>query len=288
MILTRNAFAKINLRLEIKSARPDGYHEIDTDMSLITLADKITLEISGGEHTHIAAVYKSGKITVPGESFAGDLVSKAAQMYVKASGITRIHSDFEIVKNIPVGAGLGGGSSDAASALLMLNEAYNHTLSRESMMALAGEIGADVPFFVSGFNNAHCTGIGEIVAEIPEKYSSVSVVVVKPDRSNITAEMYREYDKFKDKIPRIQDENIANSFALIPSELNSEVINPIKAALIKSGAFAAEMSGSGSAVFGLFCDASEAEKCAESVKSTLTGIEFCGVYEIVNRVNRNE
>jgi 4-diphosphocytidyl-2-C-methyl-D-erythritol kinase len=167
------ARAKINLSLEIKGRREDGFHEIETLMAPISLADRLTIERgkSGGD-----IEFSCDDSSLP--SGDDNLVVQAARLFLKTTnaggGVV-----IALEKKIPHGAGLGGGSSDAATTLLGLNDLFETRLDRKALIDLAAQIGSDVPFFILG-SAAICRGRGEIVepATLPVKFS---LLLVKPD-----------------------------------------------------------------------------------------------------------
>lgn len=159
--ITLSAPAKINLALDILAKDPSGYHEIETIFFAVpSLSDGITLE----KKRDGIDVLWSGKIPAPNP--AENLVFKAAQLFFKQTGI-RGGVTIHIEKYIPVGAGFGGGSSDAAATLKGLNTLYNTHVSEDDLRFLAAQIGMDVPFFISG-GTAHGTHFGEKVTQLPD------------------------------------------------------------------------------------------------------------------------
>jgi 4-diphosphocytidyl-2-C-methyl-D-erythritol kinase len=151
--------AKINLSLRVLGRRGDGFHEIETFIAPISLCDEITIEKRSGKQT---ITFRCDDPSVPkGEA---NIVMRAANLFFKEARITSGLS-IELKKTIPHGAGLGGGSSDAASTLLALNELFGKNLSREVLAKMAGAIGSDVPFFI--FQSAAvCKGRGELARTV--------------------------------------------------------------------------------------------------------------------------
>jgi 4-diphosphocytidyl-2-C-methyl-D-erythritol kinase len=177
--------AKINLSLEIKRRREDGFHEIETLMAPISLADRLTIERN---KTPGSIQFSCDDPSLPdGED---NLVVQAVRLFQKA---TKIDAGVEITleKKIPHGAGLGGGSSDAAAALGSLNELFDTGLDRKVLLELAAQIGSDVPFFILG-SAATCRGRGEIVepARLPAR---LNLLLVKPDFSVPTPWAYQRW-----------------------------------------------------------------------------------------------
>jgi 4-diphosphocytidyl-2-C-methyl-D-erythritol kinase len=165
--------AKINFSFKIKGRRPDGFHEIETLMAPISLADRITIE-RAGEEGEIR--FSCDDPSVP----AGDdnLVVRAAKLFRQAMGITT-GITITLEKKIPHGAGLGGGSSDAASTLLGLDELFGAKLGQEKLLNLAAQLGSDIPFFLVG-SAAVCRGRGEIVTPISLE-TRFQLALLKPD-----------------------------------------------------------------------------------------------------------
>ncbi|OOP54876.1 MAG: 4-(cytidine 5'-diphospho)-2-C-methyl-D-erythritol kinase [Candidatus Brocadia carolinensis] len=181
--ITIAAPAKINLFLEILGKRPDGYHEIETVMQGISLYDYIHME---NHDKDIEFTCSNPKLTV-GED---NLILKAVRLFQKASGISRgvkIHLD----KRIPVGAGLGGGSSDAVATLSGLNRLWQVGYDETKLISLAEKLGSDTPFFVFG-NTAICKGRGEVVTpyNLPVKYH---YIVIYPKFEVSTATVYKNF-----------------------------------------------------------------------------------------------
>jgi len=253
--------AKINLFLHIVGKRADGYHDLVTLMCCVGLYDTVCLEFEAPEIS-VACAHP----LVPQDQT--NLACRAAKIFFNqidrkgGVGIT-------IEKRIPVGAGLGGGSSNAATVLLGLNRFYGHPLSRETLIRLGGGIGADVPFFIDR-KPAVATGVGEIL----KPYNGLepyTVLLVFPGFSLSTAEMFRNFNLGLTKIAEETNissfkttgfdiqRHLCNDFEKIAEEKHPEIA-AIKNVLLEHGAKGALMSGSGSAVFGLFRDREEARK----------------------------
>jgi len=164
--------AKINLSLRVLGRRSDGFHEIETFITPISLCDKINIEQRSGKQT---IAFRCDDPSVPkGED---NLVVRAAKIFFEETNISSGIS-IELKKRIPHGAGLGGGSSDAASTLLALNELFATNLPREALSKIAEMIGSDVPFFI--FQSAAvCKGRGELVSPTRLR-EQLSVLLVKP------------------------------------------------------------------------------------------------------------
>lgn len=187
--LVINACAKINLGLRVLGKRSDGYHEIETLFQSIDLHDTLTLELT--ESAEISLEISSPWALPKGQE---NLVYRAAELIRARFGIADgVHVRLE--KRIPVGAGLGGGSSDAAATLVGLNELFRLALNSAKLQELALQLGSDVPyFFVGGLCRGR--GRGELLEKLPERLADHIFVLTMPPRSALsTAEVYRHYDE---------------------------------------------------------------------------------------------
>jgi 4-diphosphocytidyl-2-C-methyl-D-erythritol kinase len=272
-----NAHAKINLTLDVVGKRPDGYHELKTVFYEMPLHD--ILEFSRTEDKGIKIECSDRQLPTGEEN----LVYKAAKLLFdgyRLDGGLKVY----IEKNIPYGAGLGGGSSDAAAALKAVNELYGLKLSDEELKKYAACIGADVPFFISG-GAAYAGGIGEKLEPLG-KVEIKPVVLAKPVFGVSTVSAYRAVDSERCvfhpdvdsvveglKSGRFEDvyQNIGNSFEIPVFRLYPE-IGKIKEAFLASGARASAMTGSGSAVFAVFANENEAFAAAQKIKARFDGI----------------
>ena len=159
-MITENAYAKINLYLDVLSKTENGYHNIESVMQTISLFDKITLDVLEGDFN----IEIKTNASIPTDE--GNLVYKACKSYLdyakKKRKIKSIQNKyvFTIEKNIPVSAGMGGGSSDCAAALKLMNEAHNNILKEIELLEIGSSIGADVAFCLTG-GTAECRGIGD-------------------------------------------------------------------------------------------------------------------------------
>jgi 4-diphosphocytidyl-2-C-methyl-D-erythritol kinase len=178
--ITVFAPAKINRFLHITGQRSDGYHNLQTVFELIDLADEIQLQPTNDGNIHLVK-------GAAGVQVSDDLVYKAAKLLQQKSG-TSLGCNISLHKVIPMGAGLGGGSSDAASVLWGLNELWNTKLSRTSLMELGLQLGADVPFFLLG-TNAFAEGIGEILT--PISLSASTYLLIYPGVHVPTVDIFK-------------------------------------------------------------------------------------------------
>jgi 4-diphosphocytidyl-2-C-methyl-D-erythritol kinase len=248
-----SAAAKVNLTLEVLGKRPDGYHEIATVMQTVDLADRLILEDADTLQLHASA---SG---VPTDGT--NLALRAAQALREAANITR-GARLSLDKRIPVAAGLGGGSADAAAALVGLNRLWGLRWPRARLEAIAVRLGMDVPFFLRG-GGALATGRGEELE--PVEAGGSALVLVNPRFGSSTAEvygrvspeMYSDGKRAAALIDALGSRRAVRIAASLYNGLEAAVapvhpeIGRMKAALLAAGALGAVMSGSGPTVFGV-------------------------------------
>ena len=266
------AYAKVNLTLQVGSRRPDGYHAVMSVMQRISLWDTVTVERGTGRDTLLCSV----PVT---ENVDDNLCMKATRAFFAETGTKSDGVTITLEKHIPVQAGLGGGSSDAAAVLRALRTLYAPDISDGRLETLAARLGSDVPFFIRGGTQL-ATGRGEVVSPLPQ-LAAGWFVVVKPDEGYSTAEMYRRLDEPGSVLVRnsryMQDAVAANNVHAVAVELHNSFervvpkdssLRTIKDALRAQGALGTLLSGSGSAVFGLFDDQSAAAAAAVALKKT--------------------
>ena len=279
-----NAYAKINLGLDITGRRSDGYHDLKMVMQTIDLHDVITIhaipEINGSEEEgNILVTCNDSSLPVDERNLA----FRAARLLFSEFSITD-NLEIDIIKNIPVAAGLGGGSADAAAVLKGVNEFFGLGLSDEELMERGAELGADIPFLING-GTALAQGIGEILEPLGAPLGLTAIVAV-PDIMVSTKEVYEEYDRreFTGAHPDIDHLKAAiemDDIGCIPEFLGNvlesvtipryPVIDRIKEIMMSNGAAGALMSGSGPSVFGLFVDDASVERvynCLEEAQIT--------------------
>lgn len=272
MRLTLLSPAKINLFLYVTGQRADGYHTLLTLMCAVRLHDRMDISF-GGQGIKIHCNHSQ----VPAD--VSNLAYQAAALffkeYVRQKRGRQEGLAISLEKRIPVGAGLGGGSSNAASVLLGLNQRYDHPFSNEQLRAIGLSLGADVPFFI--YNHpAIARGIGEIFEPAPP-LSPFSVVLVYPGVHVPTAMIYKKLNLGLTKLKKdnknfpfeIEDFNpkdhLWNDLEAATIPLVPE-ISRIKQTLVDLGAKGALMSGSGSAVFGIYSDLKDAMAAKESLQ----------------------
>ncbi|GAB4413011.1 MAG: 4-(cytidine 5'-diphospho)-2-C-methyl-D-erythritol kinase [Thermodesulfovibrionales bacterium] len=268
-MLTLNAPAKINWFLSVFGKRKDGYHEIQSLMQYVTLSDSIGFEYSDDIEVVTDA-------DIPLED---NLVYKAAVLLKKATG-SGAGVRVTLKKEIPLSAGLGGGSSDAAFTLLGLNQLWNLNLTGEELIRLGARLGSDVPFFFNG-PAALVEGRGDIVSAV-RLNRPYTILLVKPLIGVSSSWAYAELDRFpRQEVLTKGDNNIKlfcqalekGDFSLLSSILRNDlepfvikrypVIGDIKHTLMFKGARFSSMSGSGPTVFGVFETEEKARKAME-------------------------
>ena len=253
--LKLNCPAKLNLNLSVLSKRTDGMHEIKTQFQLINLFDEMLIKKTSS--TSISVKTNLGTSIDGEENIVFDAVRSLSNYIGK-----EIHCDIEIVKNIPLGGGLGGGSSNAAAALIGINFLFKLGLSFSELMKLGKKLGADVPFFIFG-KNAHASGIGEKLSE-EIKHSNKKYLLLFPQVHSSTKELFSEWDDLsKDSQESILMKE-ENSFLPIFLEKNQD-IKKIFNELNKNNSF--KLSGTGSTIFCAYNDVNEIEKTLKKIPS---------------------
>ena len=246
--------AKINLYLQILDKRDDGYHNIKTHLQLIDIYDHIKFKVSKNRGIYI----KSKESYLNNEDNTIYNAAKKLQKYQKRNSFNGV--EIEIDKNIPVGSGLGGASSNAASTLIVLNKLWNLNLSEDKLMKIGATIGADVPFFVYG-KNAFGEGIGEKLKEvdmIPGK-----ILILNPNIHCSTKKMFSLYDKFLKNNKNISLSN-QNHFWNIYLDKNQNIKNFIINNQLEEKI---NLSGSGSCMFIKYKNKKDIDKIIEKMPS---------------------
>ena len=261
-----DAHGKINLALDVLYPRDDGYHEINTIMQQIDLKDTITLRNIEGDR----AIIECNSEEIPLDE--SNLAYKAWEKIVEKTNFLRgIH--ITIDKNIPVAAGLAGGSTNAAAVLKGLNLLWNLNLSQERLMEIGAEIGADVPFCILG-GTAHARGIGEKLKKI-RSFSNKLILLANIGKPVSSAYVYNKLDLDNrskridvDKIVEyIEEDNVKKVAENMENIMEQVVIKEypiiaqIKEDMVRYGALGSIMSGSGPTVFGIFDDEEKLLNC---------------------------
>ena len=259
------SFAKINLGIEILGKRDDGYHEIRTLFQTIDLYDELVFKKDPGGQI----LLKGNNPAVPWDG--RNLIYRAAQMIRRMSEVS-FGMEIQVQKKIPAGAGLGGGSSNAAVTLFVLNKLWNLHLSDLELLELARKLGADVPYFLKG---GFClgTGIGDVLTPL-EDLDQIFCLLVIPGFSILTGDMYQRYRPAltsSHKESKIIEFLESRDFSLLNNGLEKTILRhypqlkTIKTLLSSLGAEMSQVSGTGSAVYGIFFDKKKAEKAVGEI-----------------------
>ena len=272
------ACAKVNYALEVRGLREDGYHEISSVLQSISLADELEIESSRGGFE--LSFEPEGVEIGPLEE---NTVYKAWALLWETSG-HELPTRIRLHKKIPAGAGLGGGSADAAAVLVGMNELFDLGLDYEELLAIGARIGADVPFCLCG-GTALAQGVGEILTPLPAPPAH-SLVISKPELGADTGGIFRAYDQ-RDT-PRIASTEgviaalrsgsltelagaLGNDLEPITAERVPEIA-AYRQEMLRAGALGAAMTGTGTAVYGIF---------EYGIAEAALGAPFVGVYEPV-------
>ncbi len=262
------AFAKVNLFLDITGKLENGYHTLNTVMQQIDLYDIITVEINEGDEINIECDNPS----VPCNE--KNIAYKSAAAFLSEAG-KKAKVDICIEKHIPLEAGMGGSSTDGAAVLKTMNQLYGNIFSIDKLCEIGAKLGADVPFCITG-GTAVCKGIGEIITPT-ECCKDYVLAVVKPDFSCSTPVGYKSYDENPlPKNPQFDDfvealtlgsEKWAGKMYNVFEKLyNDDRISEITDRLRSCGALGSILTGSGSAVFGIFKNIENAEKALKNLE----------------------
>lgn len=274
------AFAKINLDLRILGRRPDGYHELATVLQTIDFADEIRIE-PFGRLEFVSHGVEGGE---------GNLVVRAVRAFEGLTGRT-VQARIELFKNIPAGAGLGGGSADAAVTFLGLERLLGVAVPDEDRREALGRIGADVPFFTAG-GRVLGTGRGDLLTPL-EDVADFWAVLLYPGFPIATAQAY-SWLTVSDKaisiegfdthsFPGLGTEQPGNDFERAVFARHP-VLSDIKSRLLIAGASTALLSGSGSSVFGIF----ESRTAASEAAERLQGVAEQGIIRVTRSLSRAE
>ena len=270
-MITLNAYAKINLSLDIVGRLANGYHEVRMIMQTVGIHDTLTFEKTEGE---IVLSSDAGELPL-GED---NLIYKAARLVKETHGISggvKVHLE----KRIPVAAGMAGGSTDAAATLKAMNLLYDLGLSEEDLCGLGVKLGADVPYCIMG-GTALSEGIGEVLTKLAPMPECV-LLVAKPDINVSTKEVYQALDS--QSVPwhpdvdgmrqAIEEGRLEGIYSRLGNVLETvtvakhPIVSEIKQEMLGNGALGSLMSGSGPSVFGIFDDEEKARAAGESIEN---------------------
>ena len=288
--MTEYAYAKLNLSLDVTGRREDGYHDMLMVMQTISVSDRIDLELT--EEPGIQAECNFRYVPTDGRNLA----VRAAQVYLQAVAENQHKTkgvSIRLEKHIPVGAGMAGGSADAAAVLRGMNRLIGSPLNRQELEALAGQVGSDVAFCIAGGTQL-AKGLGEQLEDLPP-LPPCWIVVCKPGFSISTPELFRKLDEVSLRrhpdtagmLAALREEDLRgigirmyNVFEDVPDRRMRQT-GEIKSVLLDHGALGAMMTGTGSAVFGIFSNTEAAERCAADLKKEH---RFCRVAEPVEQI----
>ena len=281
------AYAKLNLTLDVTAKRDDGYHDMLMVMQTVSISDSIVLEQTGEKGIRAASNFRY----VPTDE--RNLAVRAAGTFLDAVGEAKDGILIRMDKTIPVGAGMAGGSADAAAVLRGMNRLYGNRMSRRELEKLGEQVGSDVAFCVAG-GTALARGRGEVLEDLTPM-PDCAIVVCKPGFSISTPELFRKLDQIglrthpdtAGMLSALESGNLKeismrmfNVFEEVEDRrMRSET--EIKHVLLDYGALGAVMTGTGSAVFGVFSDETAAETCAAHLRSEH---KFCRVARPTGRL----
>ena len=265
--------AKINLYLNVCARRADGYHDIESVMQTVTLFDRIevTKQPYRGKN-EISLFCTEAKLPMD----ENNLIHRAAIAFFKEAGIEKYSVSFRLEKKIPMEAGLGGGSSDAAATILALNRLYRTEMSLETMCGIGARIGADVPFCVKK-GTVYTTGIGEVMESAPPMPDCAFIIAMPKGKGISTGAAYCAIDELPPNAQDVMFSDFKKAMSVCDLERigallynKFELVTPertgcaaLREALLATGAIGARMSGSGTAVFAIYPHIGAARKAKE-------------------------
>lgn len=287
MEINEKAFAKLNISLDVSNARPDGYHDMRMVMQTVSLYDnvRIILNETGGVFARMSCGF------IPGDD--RNLAVRAAKRFLEAAGREKAGVEMRIKKAIPVGAGMAGGSADAAAVLRGLNTLFGNPFDRDRLLKIAETIGSDVAFCTLG-GTALAEGRGERLTPL-EPFPECLFLICKPPFSISTPELFKALDRQKIRarpdtdgiLEALMKGNTAqicrrmyNVFEDV-DDRRMKTVSRIKSILLDGGATGAVMTGTGSAVFGVFPVGSDVSALRERLKREYG---FCAVAEPVPKL----
>lgn len=279
--LYEGAYAKLNLTLDVLGKREDGFHDIKSIMQTISIRDDVEIDIGTGKPWRLLCSMEG----IPTDD--RNLAWKAAKVYCEAMNKDPDGIEIRITKRIPVEAGLGGGSADAAAVLRALNRHYGNPLSVLALAELGAQVGSDVPFCVV-CGTAMAEGRGEKLRRLPDMPDCI-FVVCKPDFSVSTPVLYQKIDEVA--VPKHPDhgamenallagdlrkvaENVYNVFDPVVTQEHLE-LNYIKSLFHQYGAISYQMTGSGSAVFAIVSEFEVAAVICNMLKENYPQVFIC-------------
>lgn len=271
--------AKLNLHLSVLAREADGFHQLETVFCALELADELDVELGEPGIRLVVDRPDLGPLD-------RNLVHRAAVAYFEAAGL---HGgvDIRLAKRIPAGAGLGGGSSDAAATLRALDQLHGATLGAERLIQLAARLGSDVPFFLADAALALAWGRGERLLPLPEPPRAPVLLAVPPFAVS-TPEAFRALDEHRAAAwvpePRVHRAATFQTWTALAARATNDfetvlferypVLPVLKAALLDAGAELALLTGSGSALFGIFRARAHCREAAHALGAAFPDVEF--------------
>lgn len=271
MMLEQCSYAKVNLWLNVRAKRPDGYHELETlFLPVASPADTVRMELSAASGIRVSS-------SLPGlPSDSGNICFRAAEAYLRATGM-KAGLDIYIDKHIPVAAGLGGGSGNAAVVLSMLNTHFR-AMDGDSLSALALTLGADVPFFLQT-RPAVGRGVGEQLEFLDFDCRDIPLLIIAPDfpvsaawaYKNLMPDNIRPREGLTGLLAAMREHDWTSCGKLLHNDLAAAlrrkfpIISMLLDSLMKAGAAGAEVSGSGPSLFAVFPDTAGRDRAAASL-----------------------
>ncbi|MGX8686922.1 MAG: 4-(cytidine 5'-diphospho)-2-C-methyl-D-erythritol kinase [bacterium] len=290
--ISRNAHAKINLALDVTGRREDGYHLVRMIMQEIGLFDTLTIKAAEDREARLTLHVGDADLSA-GED---NLICRAARVMMKAVGISD-SLDIELVKRIPIAAGLAGGSTDAAAVFLALRDLYAPDMTDQRLQQLALPLGADIPYCITGGTKLS-EGIGEILTDLPA-LPAWPMILVKPAVGVNTGQVYRALDALESyahpdvdgMIRAIGEKDLKKTAALCSNVLELVTgpmvprIGAVEDFFLKEGALTARMSGSGPSVFALY---ENKERAADALEAFFGSPVSEGCFGILTEFHSRE
>lgn len=286
--IKETGWAKLNISLDVSDKRPDGYHDMIMVMQTISLSDHVRIQLNDSGKVRA----KTNFSFIPGDE--RNLAVKAALKFLSAVGDEGQGMTISIDKSIPVGAGMAGGSTDAAAVLRALNRMYGNPLSPEALEELSATVGSDVPFCVRG-GTVLATGRGEKMESL-RAFPDCLYVVCKPEFSISTPELFRKLDQMSlrchpdtagilDAVEKGDLEQVCRRMYNVFEDVDDRrlrTVKDIKSLMLDHGALGAMMTGTGSAVFAIFRKGTDTDALVEKLRAAYG---FCETAENITRLN---
>jgi len=264
-IITKNSHAKINLFLKLTNKRPDGFHEIESLFAFLDLADILEISISDNFNFKISGEF-ADNIDVQ-----NNIITKILDYFVETFKISR-NIKINLIKNIPVAAGLGGGSSNAAYFMMALNELFSLNLPKKDLQKISTKFGSDIAFFFED-KASIVKGCGDLISEY-NKFDNIDALLINPKINLVTKDVFMKFsDKFSSKISNeeLQKKDVFDLIKNFSNDLTKPAISILPAIqeildqLKNNNTEISKMSGSGASCFAIFSDAINLEKARENL-----------------------